>query len=155
MVRYALSICSRLSLHMAPKNEEKGYGQSPYPINPILRSIPQHEPHPQILPRPAHDHFLHKCREHRRIKLQALLLPGYHAHEKRYPLCSVFLVLLLTLDRRNFRRQILIPLEAENLNTRGSQRNGRGIVQTAREEKKIVSISLTAMIKPRDGGEPW
>ena len=91
---------------MAPKKEEKGHGQSPYPINPILRSIPQHIHHLNILLRPTDDHLLHKSCEYCRIKLQALFLPGLHVREQRYPLFPIFIV--LPLVQRCLRRQLLI-----------------------------------------------
>ena len=62
-------------------------------MNDILRSISQHKRQPHILLLPADDHPLHKRREQRRIELQALLLPNQHAHEQRYPLRPVFVVL--------------------------------------------------------------
>ena len=75
------------------KNQEMGYGNSPHPINLILRSISQHKAQSYILLRPADDYLLHECCKQRRIKLQALLLPNQHAHEQRYPLRPVFVVL--------------------------------------------------------------
>ena len=53
---------------------------------PKFTSIPQHKLQPNVLLRPADDHLLHERREYRRVKLQALLLPGQHAHEQRYPI---------------------------------------------------------------------
>ena len=45
---------------------------------------------------PTDNHLLHKRREQRRVKLQALLLTGQQAQEQCYPFRPVFPVIELT-----------------------------------------------------------